>query len=211
MWQSFKEYITALGRWGWVVVADIILTGAGAYLDLSSGIIPTWVWITLGLLALIIAPFVAFHKLRVQRDKLKAEKDSKESKVELTDFNRELEYRVMEKGSKLVIAIRLKGILRNRSLENSGSLSYFGLSIDTPHGFYSAESNNPPFGYKFEPNFIYGDRLFVFIGELDEPHLKIQSWIPYIKGAEGRIILDVQGQEIKNYPIKIANEQGFQL
>lgn len=71
MRKSFKQYITALGRWGWVAMADIILSSVGAYLDISNtASIPMWLWGTFLLIGLIVAPFWAFHKLRVERDEL---------------------------------------------------------------------------------------------------------------------------------------------
>lgn len=74
MWQSLKEYVTSLGRWGWVVIIDFILAGAGAYLDITNAApIPMWVWITLGLAGLMVAPFIAFHKLRLKRDEIRTE------------------------------------------------------------------------------------------------------------------------------------------
>lgn len=71
MWKSLKEYVTALGHWGWIVLVDIFSGITGAYLDVS-GIegFPTWLWVTLLGIALIISPFIAFHKLRKQRDEL---------------------------------------------------------------------------------------------------------------------------------------------
>ena len=49
---------------------DIMLGGAGAYLDISGTWgLPIWLWIILLFGGLAIAPFLAFHKVRVQRDK----------------------------------------------------------------------------------------------------------------------------------------------
>jgi len=86
MRQSLKEYITSLGRWVWVVLVDFILAGVGAYLDISNAApIPTWVWLTLLLIGLIVAPFVAFHKLRLQRDELKSQLDDKSRRQSIKD------------------------------------------------------------------------------------------------------------------------------
>lgn len=72
MRQSLKEYITSLGRWGWLVVVDIIFGIAGAYLDISETWgFPTWLWVLLLGIALIIIPFLAFHKVRKERDQAK--------------------------------------------------------------------------------------------------------------------------------------------
>jgi hypothetical protein len=69
MWVSFKEYITALGHWGWFVLGDVVSGGAGAYLDVSGRVgFPTFIWILMLLGGLTVAPFMAFHKVRLQRD-----------------------------------------------------------------------------------------------------------------------------------------------
>ncbi len=54
----------------------IILAGAGAYLDISGkGGFPTWLWIVLAISGFVIAQFLAFHKVRLERDRaLEAEK-----------------------------------------------------------------------------------------------------------------------------------------
>ena len=70
MGKSLWEYITALGHWGWFVLIDIFAGLAGAYLDISGKVgFPTWLWMLLLGIAFIVVPFVAFHKVRVQRDK----------------------------------------------------------------------------------------------------------------------------------------------
>ena len=69
MRQSLKEYVSAMGHWGWVVLVDVLGAAIGAYLDISGkGGFPTWVWLTMLGLAFLIAPFIAFHKVRLQRD-----------------------------------------------------------------------------------------------------------------------------------------------
>jgi len=69
MRESLQEYITALGRWGWAVLMGILVGGAGAYLDISGAWgFPTWLWLTMLGVAAIIVPFIAFHRVRVQRD-----------------------------------------------------------------------------------------------------------------------------------------------
>jgi hypothetical protein len=77
MRKSFIEYIKSLGRWGWLVLVDIILGGAGAYFDISGKLsFPTWVWILLLGIAFVIIPFIAFHKLQLRQDELQSELDS---------------------------------------------------------------------------------------------------------------------------------------
>ena len=48
-----------------------------------------------------------------------------------------------------------------------------------------------------------------FTADLEEPLVNIQSWEPFIKGGNGRINLAIQGQQIKSYPITIADAEGF--
>jgi len=48
----------------------IIAGGAGAYLDISGRLgFPTWLWMVLLVVGLAVIPLLAFHKVRVQRDK----------------------------------------------------------------------------------------------------------------------------------------------
>jgi hypothetical protein len=169
-------------------------------------------WLLLGVGLVIIflwSPFKVWDETEKERKKLQAKEDSKKPNVELTNFDPELQYRVMTKGSKPVIVIRLSGRLRNISLQNSGSLDFFRIEVPTPRGSFIAVSNDLPLGYKFEPNSIYRDSLFVFTGDLGEPAIQVQSWEPFIKGAKGRVNLAIQGQEIRSYPIKIADQEGF--
>ena len=69
MRKSLKEYITALGYWGYLVLVANISGIAGMVLDVTetSGF-PTWVWLVLLICGLVVAPFLAFNKVRVQRD-----------------------------------------------------------------------------------------------------------------------------------------------
>lgn len=192
------------------MVIDVIGGGIGAYVDISGrGAFPTWLWILLLVSGFTIAPLFAFHKLRVQRDKLQAEKDSQESNVELTNFDSELPYKRMTGYGENVIVIRLAGRLRNMSPQNYGCLEFLRVEIPTPRGIYVAISQNPPLGYRFEPNSIYPNKLFSFTGDLSDPLIELESWEPLIKGAKGVINLVVQGQKIKTYPIKIADKEGF--
>ena len=66
---------------------DIISGGAGAYLDISgSWGFPTWLWIILLVIGLAIAPFWAFHKVRVGRDKLQKKLDDRKERKVILDF-----------------------------------------------------------------------------------------------------------------------------
>jgi len=69
MTQSFAEYITALGRWWLLVIADLLFSGISAYLDVTGdGPVPLGVWLTALVGGLSIAPFIAFNKVRTERD-----------------------------------------------------------------------------------------------------------------------------------------------
>src|SRR4030042_7220562 len=72
MWKSLKEYVIALGYWGLIVMVPIILNIISTY-QLVSGNqftgIPSWVWFQIAFVFLLVIPFIAFHKVRVQRDK----------------------------------------------------------------------------------------------------------------------------------------------
>lgn len=158
-------------------------------------------------LLILRGAYKAWDTADKEQDKLQVEKDSRESNVELTDFDRELQYKKMKNSRGDVIVIRLAGRLRNNSSENCGSLDFFRVEVDTPYGSFIAKSDNPPLGHTFIPNSIYPNKIYTFTGELVAPH--IGSWELFIKGAEGRINLAVQGQTIKTYPIKIADTEGF--
>ena len=169
-----------------------------------------WLILAVGILILFWAPFAVWLDTEKERGKLQTEIDNMKPDVKLTDFHPELEYRIMVGSrNRKIIVIRLSVILRNTSMRNYGSLAFFQIDIQTPRGFYRAVSNDPPLGYRFEPNSIYRNHVFTFSGDLSDPDIGIESWEPYIQGKEGKINLSVQGQEIKTYDIKIANNEGF--
>ena len=69
MWRSIKEYVTAVLRWWWVVAITVIGSTIGLMLNIFGDIkIPISVWITLGLVGIFIAQFLAFHTVRESRD-----------------------------------------------------------------------------------------------------------------------------------------------
>jgi len=80
MGKSLKEYVSALGYWGLIVIAPIVLDIVGVY-QLASGNqftgVPSWVWFQVAFVFLLIIPFIAFHKVRVKRDELKIQLDDK--------------------------------------------------------------------------------------------------------------------------------------
>ena len=69
MLQSLKEYVVLLGKWLWMILMGIFVSAIGAYLTISGkGPVPIWVWLIVLGLTLLIAPFIAFHKIKLQRD-----------------------------------------------------------------------------------------------------------------------------------------------
>lgn len=155
------------------------------------------------------SPYKVWKQTDDERERLQTQIDSRESNVELTDFDHELTYKRMTDSRGDVIVIRLAGRLRNTSPKNSGSLDFFRVEVPTPRGIYLAISKVPQVGHEFKPNSIYPNELFTFAGDFADPLIKLESWEPLIKGAKGRINLAVQGQKIKTYPIKIADKEGF--
>ncbi len=68
MWQSIKEYTSLLRQSLWVVALNI-LGAVGAYLDVSNTAgFPLAVWLALLFVGLVVSPFLAFHRVRVERD-----------------------------------------------------------------------------------------------------------------------------------------------
>jgi len=70
MRKSAKEYLTSLGRWGWLVLANILQGIWGILSPLFKIDYSPIIWGTLLGLTLLIAPFIAFHKMRIRRDEL---------------------------------------------------------------------------------------------------------------------------------------------
>jgi len=78
MGKSLKEYITALGYWGLIVIAPIILDIIGVIqLTTKSQFtsIPSWVWFQIAFVLLLIIPFIAFHKLRIKNVEIQKKLD----------------------------------------------------------------------------------------------------------------------------------------
>ena len=74
MGKSLRQYLAALGKWGWVVA--VILVGdiygiVSSYLSSTGNfVLPIWVWLLILVIILLISPFIAFHKMRLERDEL---------------------------------------------------------------------------------------------------------------------------------------------
>jgi hypothetical protein len=69
MRRSLKDYIIDLGKWGLLVMGVNIFNAIGAYSAITGSPIidiPTWVWLSLLIIGLLIAPFFAYHKKRTK-------------------------------------------------------------------------------------------------------------------------------------------------
>jgi hypothetical protein len=69
MWKSLREYFTALGYWGLIVIAPIILNMIGVYQLISKkqiAEVQSWVWFQVAFVLLLIIPFIAFHRVRMR-------------------------------------------------------------------------------------------------------------------------------------------------
>ena len=70
LWEYFKSF----GVWGYLTLVLTILSGINTYSNITDNpistftIVPTWGWLTILIMGLVIAPFFAFHKLRNRLD-----------------------------------------------------------------------------------------------------------------------------------------------
>ena len=68
-------------RWWWVVVIDIVFNALGFVAALNQWInVSSWVWISLAIIGLFVAQFLAFHTVRKERDALHDQIEDKERK-----------------------------------------------------------------------------------------------------------------------------------
>ncbi len=68
---TLREYFTALGKWIWFLVADLLGIIQQLFLDIPLiRQLPLWVWVALLIIFLTAANIHAFHKIRLQRDEL---------------------------------------------------------------------------------------------------------------------------------------------
>ncbi len=69
-----------MGRCWWALVIGFTSAIIGAIFDIRQDLnIPFWVWPAVAVLALIIAQFMAFHRVRIARDKLQEQLDTRPS------------------------------------------------------------------------------------------------------------------------------------
>lgn len=83
MRQSFKEYIRTVVRSWWVIIGFLVgLLGIVSGASGNTILLPYWVWVSIGIIALIVAQFLAYHKVRRQRDEARNEVGSVISELE---------------------------------------------------------------------------------------------------------------------------------
>ena len=82
MWLSLKIYIQYVARRGWEVLIIIgTVAGIVGILDISQTFdIPTGLWLVLLIAALLIVPFLAFHKILKERDELQTQLNNTDGK-----------------------------------------------------------------------------------------------------------------------------------
>ena len=78
MLSSIKQYVTALGKWGFAVIVLLIGDIFGivqSYISSEAGnfILPVWAWWLVLVCILILSPFWAFHKMRLRAVDLTSE------------------------------------------------------------------------------------------------------------------------------------------
>jgi hypothetical protein len=86
VWKSVKEYVPAILKLWWVVVVGGILSAVGVVLNIVQGLtIPAWLLVVIGLMGLFVAQFLAFHRVKLDRDHLQARLDDKARKTAICE------------------------------------------------------------------------------------------------------------------------------
>jgi hypothetical protein len=67
MWKSAKMFAALVGKWWWVVAVDVGASGLGLA-EVFGRRVPNWVWFVLLNTGLLLAAFLAFHRLRLQHE-----------------------------------------------------------------------------------------------------------------------------------------------
>jgi hypothetical protein len=88
MRQSLKEYIPAVVRSWWAIIGLLVeALGIGSGVSGNTILLPYWAWVIIGIIALIWAQFLAYHKVREQRDEARNEVASAISDLESNIIN----------------------------------------------------------------------------------------------------------------------------
>jgi hypothetical protein len=206
LWKSLDSIEAVIGILG--ILGAIFLVIPPTQLLMPSWFTPYWsrmAGVAIIFILLLVGAYKAWNDADIEREKLLAEKESKAADVNLESFARELQYDVNRNRNGL-IEIYLDAELINHSMTNEGRLRDFRLEINTQQQFLPAKAERPELNYLFAPNSIYPSHSFCFRCRMADEDIGIESWEPYIRGAEGTIILNVLGQKKKTYKVKIANQ-----
>lgn len=79
-WKSLRAFISLIGKWWFSVWILTILSGVVSFGLTVANVtqFPTYIWVGLLIIGLVLGPSVAFHSLRVERDSLRLLIDDKE-------------------------------------------------------------------------------------------------------------------------------------
>jgi len=77
MWKSAKEYSVRTIKTWWSAVSLLLTVAALVFLFLPDSPVPPWAAGIVVLLGLLVAPFGAFHRVRLERDRLKETSEAK--------------------------------------------------------------------------------------------------------------------------------------
>ena len=112
-----------------------------------------------------------------------------------------LAYEINRNGWGLV-EVAVPADLENRHRSNDGVLRRLALEIQTTSGTFIALAELPIRGTRFEPGFVHHSSHLFFRGAQVADGGK--QWDGYIRGQNGQIILDVSGQPLRRYPVRLA-------
>jgi hypothetical protein len=95
IWETLKEFVRSVGKWWWAVTIDWLV---GAFLGTAQSfghalVLPSWVPYLIVITGFVAACFIAFHRLRIERDE--AVKKLSES---LPSFKGELQQIIIGEG-----------------------------------------------------------------------------------------------------------------
>jgi|GEM_PF-4290589 len=88
--ESLKAYPKALIKHLWVVIVSVILGVAGALQSVFQLLIPDWLWMALIIGGIFVAQFLAWHKLRLDRDRLKQFNVNQDVLEQLAEYRAQL-------------------------------------------------------------------------------------------------------------------------
>jgi len=111
MIKSFKEYLSVVSKYWWTLVIVIIFTAVGVIsLFIPNFLVPYWVGIMIALIFLVFAQFLAFHKIRIERDDARKGVESiikklKKYKISINKSEKDASHVLFEYGNQLVSVI----------------------------------------------------------------------------------------------------------